>query len=244
MLILARQTIHFISFNMAFGHGWAHSLKWARHQEFSAGRKIGPQPTSKPLSSGRASVINRDVISNLCRSWICPRISRRMQKIKFNPRNIVSLCSGGGGSALHTFYFQSILLPGRELESQWQVATFSDCWDCAGLLCLQKPWGTPTIKSKWQWVCWCVGRGTSGLDLSSMQGSRLSTKMARTGKSNRIRSKKLVCKEESQRTQDLHKTTSATEKYLKGSKCINIKKKSGIVLGSSKWVSKTYQKAN
>lgn len=88
------QTIHFISFNMAFGHGWAHSLKWARHQEFSAGRKIGPQPTSKPVNSGRASVINRDMISNLCRSWICPWISHQMQKIKFKPRNIVSLFRG------------------------------------------------------------------------------------------------------------------------------------------------------
>lgn len=91
------QTIHFISFNMAFGHGWARSLKWARHQEFSAGRKkIGPQPTSRPLSSGWASVINRDMISNLCRSRTCPWISCWMQKIRFNPRNIVSLFRGRG----------------------------------------------------------------------------------------------------------------------------------------------------
>lgn len=90
------QTIRFISFNMAFGHGWARSLKWARHQEFSAGRKIGPQPTSRPLSSGWASVINRDTISNLCRSRTCPWISRWMQNIRFNPGNIVSLFRGRG----------------------------------------------------------------------------------------------------------------------------------------------------
>jgi len=94
-----------------------------------------------------------------------------------------------------------------------------------------------------------VGRGTSGLDLSNRQGSRLSTEMARTGKSNSIRNKKLVCKEESQKTRDLHKTTSATGKYLQGSKCRNTvnetcRKKNGILLGSSKRASKTYQKAN
>lgn len=48
--------------------------------------------------------------------------------------------------------------------------------------------------------------------------------MARTGQSNSIRSRKLACKEESQRIQDLHKTSAASGKgYLKGSKYINIK---------------------
>lgn len=73
-------------------------------------------------------------------------------------------------------------------------------------------------------MCACTVRGTYRLDLSGMQGSRLSTEMARTHKSKSIRSKKLACKEKSQRTQDLHKPTGVGGKeYLKGSKYINIK---------------------
>lgn len=49
-------------------------------------------------------------------------------------------------------------------------------------------------------MCPCTVRGTYRLALSGMRGSRLSTEMARTGKSNSIRSKKLACKEKSQRT--------------------------------------------
>lgn len=72
--------------------------------------------------------------------------------------------------------------------------------------------------------CACAVRGTYRLDLSSIQGSRLSTEMARKSKSNSIRSKKLTCKEKSQRTRDLHKTTAVSGKeYLKGPKCIDIK---------------------
>lgn len=75
-------------------------------------------------------------------------------------------------------------------------------------------------------MCPHTVRRTYRLDLSGIQGNRLSMEMARTGKSNSIRSKKLACKEKSQRTPDLHKTSTAGGKeYLKESKYINMKRR-------------------
>lgn len=90
------QAINYISFNMTFCSGWAHPLKWARNKEFSAGRKIGPQPSSKPLSSGWVSIKNKDMISNPYWSWIYPvqcRESRLSPKIQW----------GCSGSPLYPF---------------------------------------------------------------------------------------------------------------------------------------------
>lgn len=160
----------------------------------------------------------KDVFLNLDGSWICPWISHWMQRIRVEPRNPLSLFEGAS-IFVQVFCCQAEALSWIAKDKlhpalNGETAQVSSASKALGYSCL---W------SGQLWMCPCTVRGTYRLDLSGMQGSRLSTEMARTGKSNSIRSKKLVCKEKSQRTQDLHKTAMAGKEYLKASKYINIK---------------------
>lgn len=90
------QTINYISFTVTFCSGWAHPLKWARNKEFSAGRKIGCQPSSESLSLGWVSIKTKDMISNPYWSWICPA---GCQESRLSPK----IQSGCSGSPLYPF---------------------------------------------------------------------------------------------------------------------------------------------